>query len=191
MRIAIYSRVSTDGQDATNQLRQLRQHCEAQGWQIVQEYVDVASGGRADREQLQAMLRDAGKRRFEAVLVWALDRLTREGPLAALTYLQRLSSVGVKFTSYSEPYISTIGPLGDGIIALLSCFAKMEKDRLRERTLAGLARAKAQGRVGGRPKSLRDHHRAEIAALRESGATFKQIAEKFGVCELTIRRTLA
>ena len=74
MRAALYSRVSTDQQDATNQLLQLRQYCRQQGWVIVTEYIDVASGGRSDREQLQQMLQDAGKRKFDAVLVWALDR---------------------------------------------------------------------------------------------------------------------
>jgi DNA invertase Pin-like site-specific DNA recombinase len=186
VKIAIYSRVSTDGQDATNQLLQLRQHCAQQGWTITHEYVDVMSGGRSDREQLQQMLQDAAKRRFDAVLVWALDRLSREGAFATLAYLQRLATVGVKFVSYTEPYINTIGPLGDGIIALLGCFAKMEKDRLRERTLAGLAKARAAGRVGGRRHVISADDRERILRLRAEGLSFAKIASATGYPKSTI-----
>jgi DNA invertase Pin-like site-specific DNA recombinase len=190
MHIALYSRVSTDGQDATNQLLQLREHCQRQGWTIVHEYVDTASGGRADREQLQALLKDAGKHHFDAVLVWALDRLSREGAFATLAYLQQLSAVGVKFISYSEPYISTIGPLGDGIVALLGCIAKMEKDRLRQRTLAGLAKARSQGRIGGRPRTVTDSHRRQIAELRATGISFPQIAAQLNISESSARKAI-
>lgn len=190
MKVAIYSRVSTDGQDATNQLLQLRAYCEQQNWTIVKEYVDVASGGRADREQLNKLLNDAAKRRFDVVLVWALDRLSRQGAFATLAYLQQLANVGVKFVSYSEPYISTIGPLGDGIVALLGCIAKMEKDRLRERTLAGLAKAKSQGRVGGRRQVISAAERERLMTLRSSGMSLGQIAAQTGYKKSTVHLAL-
>ena len=190
MKIAIYSRVSTDSQDATNQLLQLRQYCAQQNWTIVYEYVDVASGGRADREQLQKMLADAAKHRFDAVLTWALDRITRQGALATLEYLKRLNSIGIKFVSFSEPYINTVGPLGDGIIALLGCFAKMEKDRLKERTLAGLAKARAEGRVGGRRKVISDAEREHIQQLRTAGFSLGQIAAQTGHKKSTVHLAL-
>jgi DNA invertase Pin-like site-specific DNA recombinase len=191
MKVAIYSRVSTDGQDATNQLMQLREYARQQGWTIVHEYTDVASGGRSDREQLTELLRDSCKHRYDAVLVWALDRLSREGAFATLAYLQRLASVGVKFVSFTEPYISTVGPLGDGIIALLGCIAKMEKDRLRERTLAGLAKARSQGRVGGRRKVIGDSDRDRILALRADGLSFAAIAEQTGFKKSTVHLAVA
>jgi len=186
MKIALYSRVSTDGQDATNQRLQLREYAKQQGWTVAHEYVDVASGGRADREQLQAMLADAGKHRFDACFVWSIDRLSREGAFATLAYLQRLSAVGVKFVSYSEPFISTLGPLGDGIIALLGCFAKMEKDRLRERTLAGLVKARSQGRVGGRRNVIGDTDLLKVREMRIAGMSYGAIAKQTGFKKSTV-----
>jgi DNA invertase Pin-like site-specific DNA recombinase len=186
MRAVIYTRVSTDGQDATNQLLQLRDFAVKQGWTVVHEYMDVASGGRSDRQQLQQMFKDAARRHHDVVLVWAIDRLSREGAYAVLTYLERLAGTGVKFVSYTEPYISTIGPLGDGIIALLSCIAKMEKDRIRSRTMAGLARARAQGRVGGRPRAISDEDRSRILQLRASGLSYGKIAADTGFKRSTV-----
>ena len=116
----------------------------------------------------------------------ASDRLTREGAFATLAYLQRLANVGVKFVSYSEPYINTIGPLGDGIIALLGCFAKMEKDRIKERTLAGLAKARAQGRVGGRRHVISAVDRARILQLRREGMSLGKIATMTGYNKSTV-----
>src|SRR5258708_30074865 len=104
MRIAIYGRVSTDKQDTENQLIQLREFAPTQGWQIVREYVDVESGSKSDRPEFQRMFRDASQRKFDLVLFWALDRLSREGVLATLQHLNPLDSYGVGFRSYSEPY---------------------------------------------------------------------------------------
>jgi len=94
MRTAIYARVSTkDGrQDTENQLRQLREFAASQGWKVVQEYVDRASGKRSDREEFQKMFAAASKREFDCLLFWSLDRLSREGTVETLNHLQRLTS---------------------------------------------------------------------------------------------------
>ena len=99
VRVALYSRVSTKdkGQDVRNQTDQLDEFCERQGWQIVQEFTDKASGKRGDRVQFQAMLEAASRRQFDAVLFWSLDRFTREGTLPTLQYLQHLDSYGVAY----------------------------------------------------------------------------------------------
>jgi DNA invertase Pin-like site-specific DNA recombinase len=169
MRIAIYARVSTEdrGQDPENQLRQLRDWCARSGHEIAGEYIDHVSGGKgADkRPQLGRMLDGAHKREFDMVLVWALDRLSREGMVATIGYLQRLAAAGVAFHSYSEPMLSTGNEMvRDIVLAVIARLAKMERQRISERTKAGLARVKAAGTRLGRP-ALGEKVREKIAAL--------------------------
>src|SRR5436309_893202 len=110
-RVAIYSRVSTKdkGQDVENQLRQLRDFCQRQGYVIVGEYGDQASGKSGDREQFQAMFTAASRKEFDILLFWSLDRLSREGVYETLTYLQRLTSYGIGYRSYTEQYLDSCG----------------------------------------------------------------------------------
>jgi len=112
LRVAIYLRVSTrDGrQETDNQRLQLCQLCKAQGWEIAGEYEDQDSGGKSDRSRFQTMLRDAATRKFDLLLFWALDRFSREGTLATLKYLELLESYGVRWRSFTEPWIDSAGP---------------------------------------------------------------------------------
>jgi DNA invertase Pin-like site-specific DNA recombinase len=169
MRVAIYARVSTEdrGQDPENQLAQLRAWCAAAGHEIVAEFVDHASGGKgADkRPQFAAMLDAAHRRQFDMLLVWALDRLTREGMAATVGYLQRLTSAGVAFHSYTEQHLSTENELvRDILLAVMASLAKVERQKISERTKAGLERVKAKGTKLGRP-ALDDRARTKITAL--------------------------
>jgi predicted site-specific integrase-resolvase len=130
MRVAIYARVSTDdkGQDPENQLRELRAWCSASGHTIVQEYIDRQSGRRgADkRQQFAALLEATARRKFDCILFWALDRFSREGMALTIGHLQRLTSYGVSFHSYTEPHLSTDNELvGNILLALLSSLAKL------------------------------------------------------------------
>src|SRR5580704_15173666 len=106
MKCGIYARVSTDdrGQDPLNQLLQLREFALRQGWEIVCEYVDEASAKNGDRKGFKAMFADAARHRFDVVLFWSLDRLTREGTFKTHVYLRQLSDCGVKFKSFTEQY---------------------------------------------------------------------------------------
>jgi DNA invertase Pin-like site-specific DNA recombinase len=154
MRIAIYARVSTTdkGQDPENQLRQLRQWCASAGHEIAHEYIDRESGrkGTDRRRQFAVLFEDAHKRKFDCVLFWALDRFTREGMQPTVMYLQRLASYGVGFHSYTEPHLATDSELvRDILLALLASLAKQEAKKISERTKAGLARARAQGKAPG------------------------------------------
>ena len=109
-RVALYARVSTrdKNQDTENQLRQLREFCRTQGWEVTHEYVDFASGKSAEgRAQFQRLFTDASQRRFDVVLFWALDRFSREGVAETLNYLQRLSSYGVGYRSFTEQYLDS------------------------------------------------------------------------------------
>ncbi len=153
MRAVIYARVSTDEQEVENQRRQLHQLCEAQGWQVVCEYRDNEPGSRADRIQFRQMLADAGKRKWDLLVFWALDRFTREGTLATLKYLEQLENCGIRWRSFTEPWIDSAGPFRDVVISLLASLAKQERTRLKERVKAGLDRYRHDynaGRVGER-----------------------------------------
>jgi len=102
MKLALYTRVSTDQQDATNQVLELKAWAERHGHTIVAEYQDILSGARR-REHLDDLFNAARRRKFELVAIWSLDRLTREGPLQTLLYLQRLTATGVRIYSHQEP----------------------------------------------------------------------------------------
>lgn len=180
MRIAIYGRVSTDKQDTENQLTQLRGFAPTQAWQVVEEYVDVESGSKSDRPEFQRMFRDASQRKFDLVLFWALDRLSREGVLATLQHLNRLESYGVGFRSFTEPYFDSCGVFKDAVIAIMATLAKQERVRRAERTKAGLAIARAKGKRLGRPRILRATT-SDVTRLRASGKSYRQVARELGI----------
>jgi DNA invertase Pin-like site-specific DNA recombinase len=188
MKIAIYSRVSTLKQDTENQLVQLREFAHKQGWEIIHEYVDYESGAKAERAEFQQMFTDASKRRFDLVLFWALDRLSREGVLETLQHLNRLTSYGVGFRSYTEQFFDSCGVFKDAIIAIMATLAKQERVKRSERTKAGLARVKAAGKTLGRPTKLNGHHTAEVARLRAQGHSLRAIGRTLGVSEGSVRR---
>jgi DNA invertase Pin-like site-specific DNA recombinase len=168
-RVAIYARVSTEdrGQDPENQLAQLRAWCASAGHTIIAEYVDHASGGKdaSKRPRFAAMLDAAHRRQFDVVLCWALDRLSREGMVPTIGHLQRFAAAGVAFHSYSEPMLSTDNEMvRDIVLAVMASLAKVERQRISDRTKAGLARVRAKGQRLGRP-ALADKVRERIAAL--------------------------
>jgi DNA invertase Pin-like site-specific DNA recombinase len=191
MNISIYSRVSTrdKGQDVQNQLRQLRGFCTKQGWTISREYVDYASGKRADREQFLAMFEAASRREFDSVLFWSLDRFSREGVYQTLQHLQRLTAYGVGYRSFTEQYLDSCGLFKDAVISILATIAKQERVRLSERTVAGLQRARLQGRIGGRPRVIAD--RNKVCELREAGASLGEIATQMGLSKTTVARMVS
>lgn len=188
MNVALYSRVSTKdkGQDVENQVRQLREFCSKQGWQIVRQYTDCASGKRSDREEFQRMFSDASRREFDLVLFWSLDRFSREGVYETLMYLQRLTACGIGYKSFTEQYLDSCGLFRDAVISILATVAKQERVRLSERTIAGLQRARLQGRIGGRPRKECDHDK--LAELRRSGLSLAQIASQTGLSKTTVAR---
>jgi len=153
LRIAIYARVSSDdkGQDPLNQLLQLHEFASKQEWVIVAEYTDEQSAKNGNRPGFKAMWKDAASHKFDCLLFWSLDRLTREGAWKTLDYLRQLKDLGIKFKSYTEQYVDSLGVFGDAIIGILAAVAQQERIRISDRTRAGLARVKAQGKRLGRP----------------------------------------
>jgi DNA invertase Pin-like site-specific DNA recombinase len=186
-RVALYLRVSTDKQETENQALQLRDFATKQSWQIVHEYCDYESGSKSDRAQFERMFEDASRRRFDLVLFWALDRLSREGVLQTLQYLNRLESYGVGFRSFTEPYFDSCGVFKEAVIAIMATLAKQERVKRSERTKAGLARVKASGKALGRPAILSEH-KAEVIRLKASGQSSRAIGRALGISEFSVRR---
>src|SRR5271154_6142808 len=188
VRVAIYARVSTKekGQEVENQLRQLREFAALQGWEISREYVDHETGKTDDRAEFQTMFRDASQHKFDVLLFWALDRLSREGVLETLQHLNRLTSYGIGFRSFAEQYFDSCGVFKDAVIAIMATLAKQERLRLSERTKAGLAQARIRGSILGRPRLIVKS--GEISRLRASGLSLRAIARELGISEGSVRR---
>jgi DNA invertase Pin-like site-specific DNA recombinase len=178
MRIAIYGRVSTKdrGQEVENQLMALREFAAKQGWTVTREYIDHESGSRADRPEFKKMFQDASQRRFDLVLFWSLDRLSREGVLQTLNYLNRLASHGVGYRSFTEQYFESCGIFKDVVISIMATVAQQERIRISERTKAGLEAARRKGVPLGRRRVRIDG--ALVRQLQAEGKSFEQIAKQ-------------
>lgn len=160
MKVGIYSRVSTGVQDTKNQSEVLIDWASQRGYEVVKIYTEEESAWRnGHQRELANMIVDARKRKFQAILVWALDRLSREGALAILSLVQKLSIYGVKVLSYQEAWTEAPGEMSELLYALTGWVARMESQRRSERTKAGLARVKAQGKHLGRPPGSKDQRK--------------------------------
>jgi DNA invertase Pin-like site-specific DNA recombinase len=180
IRVAIYARVSTlnHGQDVSMQTRELRQFAEARGWQIAGEYIDAGvSGAKDSRPELNRLMADAHKRRFEVVCVWRFDRFARSVS-HLLRALETFKALGIEFVSYSEQ-MDTSTPAGKMVFTVLGAVAELERSLIAERVRAGLRNARAKGKRLGRPRVSVDAVR--IATLRASGLSWPKIAAELGV----------
>jgi DNA invertase Pin-like site-specific DNA recombinase len=163
---------------AENHLRQLREWCRRLGYPVEREYVEHENGGKGleYRKQLGAMFAGAARREFDLLLVWSLDRFSREGMAATIGHLQRLSSHGVSFHSFTEEHLSTDNELVRNILlATLASLAKLEREKISQRTKAGLERARAMGKRLGRPK-FSDGDRQKLRAARDTGNSWHALS---------------
>ena len=184
MRVALYARVSTNQQSCDMQLDALRQFASTKGFELAGEYVDTGiSGAKSDRPRLNALMSDAKKRKFDAVLVWKLDRFARS--LRHLVFaIGELNDAGVAFISYSDNIdLSTAN--GRLMFAIIGAMAEFERELIRERVRAGVAKAIASGRKWGRRRIPLDWSKVP------DGATLRQAAEILGVSRECVRRAKA
>ena len=180
MRAAIYARVSTanSGQDPTMQTREISEYIERRGWQIAGEYVDVGiSGTKEKRPELDRLMADAHRRRFDVAVVWKFDRFARSVS-HLLRALETFKALGIEFVSFSEQ-MDTSTPTGKMVFTVLGAVAELERSLIVERVKAGLRNARAKGKRIGRPHVFVDARR--IASLRSAGRSWPQIAEQLGV----------
>jgi len=167
MKCCVYLRVSTCQQDTDNQAIALTQWAEQRDFEVVAVYQEEESAWRSGHQrELARLVMDARKRTFLVVLVWALDRLSREGSAAILGIVSKLSRYGVKVLSYQESWTEAPGELGELLFAIAGWVARMESQRRSERTKAGLARARSQGKRLGRPPGIKDKRKRRRSTPR-------------------------
>jgi DNA invertase Pin-like site-specific DNA recombinase len=163
MKVCLYARVSLDEkdkdsrlfQDPENQLVQLRDYCKAMQWDIIEEYVDKMSGANPARPAFRNMLKDAMLRRFQGIVIWKLDRFSREGIIPTMSYIKQLKDRGCWLKSMTESWLDTSQEgITEIVLAIMSWAAAEERKKISERTKAGIARRRAIGQwKGGRPKN--------------------------------------
>jgi DNA invertase Pin-like site-specific DNA recombinase len=162
MKVALYARVSLDEtdkesrqyQEPENQLKPLREFCKGLNYDIIDEYIDKESGANPNRPAFRKMLQDALMRRFQGILVWKLDRFSREGIISTMAYIKQLKDRGVWLKSMTEGWLDTSQEgITDIVLAIMSWAAAEERKKISDRTKAGIAQRRAIGQWrGGRPK---------------------------------------
>jgi len=161
MKVAIYARVSLDEkfddkrfQNVDNQLIPLRDFCKAMKYEIVAEYVDKMSGANPARPEFRKMMNEALLRRFSGIVVWKLDRFSREGVMPTMAYIKKLKDRGIWLKSMTESWLDTSQEgITDIVLAIMSWASAEERKKISERTKAGMARKKALGKHMGRPRT--------------------------------------
>lgn len=187
MRVAIYARVSTanNGQDPTMQTRELCEYIERRGWKLAGEYVDVGiSGTKEKRPELDRLMADAHRRRFDCVVVWKFDRFARSVS-HLLRALESFKAQGIEFVSFSEQ-MDTSTPAGKMVFTVLGAVAELERSLIVERVKAGMRNAKANGKHVGRPKVKVDAKK--ISGLRAAGRSWSEITRQTGLTKGTAQR---
>jgi DNA invertase Pin-like site-specific DNA recombinase len=188
--VALYARVSTanQGQDPSMQTREIREYCERRGWLLTGQYVDVGiSGTKEKRPELDRLMADAHRRRFDAVVVWRFDRFARSVS-HLLRALETFKALGVEFVSLSEQ-VDTSTPTGKMVFTVLAAVAELERSLIVERVRAGLRNARAKGRRLGRPRAIVNVSR--LVFLRGQGHSWAQITAETGISKGTAQRALA
>jgi DNA invertase Pin-like site-specific DNA recombinase len=183
-RAVLYCRISTGDQHLETQLLDLREMAKQRGYEIVREYSDIISGAKSKRPGLDQLMADARRHRFDIVLIAAFDRIARN-VRHFLDVLDELNHLGIEFASKREN-IATGGPLGRAMLTIIGAISALELDLIRERILAGMRRAKLEGRRIGRAPLNVD--RVQVVADRRSGMSLTEVAKKHRVSRATVCR---
>lgn len=190
-RVGVYLRVSTSGQTVENQRQDLVRVAEQRGWQIVEEYVDhgiSGSKGRDKRPQFDHLAKDAASGKLDLVAAWSIDRIGRSLP-HLVEFIEELRAQNVGLYLHQQQ-VDTSTAAGRAFLQMAGVFAEFERSIIVERINAGLARARAQGRVGGRPP-VSGRVERRIRQMRAKGAGKLKIARTLGCGVSTVQRVLA
>ena len=191
-RVALYLRVSTDGQTTENQRLELERIAELSGWKIVGSYEDHAVSGAKGREKrpaLDNLLKDANRRKFDLVAAWSVDRLGRS-LRDLLSILDEIHVLGIDLYLHQQG-IDTTTPAGKAMFQMCGVFAEFERSIIRERINAGLARAKSNGKRLGRPRVDQEVEEAIRDALTKRDKGMRKIARELGVGVSVVQRVKA
>jgi DNA invertase Pin-like site-specific DNA recombinase len=192
MRVAPYARVSTadKGRDPRVQTLELQEYCQRRGWSVAGEYVDIGiSGTKEKRPELDRLMADAQRRRFDAVLCWKFDRFARSVS-HLLRALETFRTLGIDFVSFSEQ-LDTSTPTGKMVFTVLGAVAELERSLIVERVRAGMRNARAKGKRIGRPPRTylsQEARRSIFEAYLIGGASLRQLAVRFGTSVGTVQR---
>jgi DNA invertase Pin-like site-specific DNA recombinase len=173
------------------QLRELREHCERRGWQTVGEYVDRMTGSKDSRPELDRLMADAHKRRFDVVIVWKFDRFARSVS-HLLRALETFKALGIEFVSFSEQ-LDTATPAGKLVFTVLGAVAELERSLIIERVRAGMRNARAKGKRIGRPAQTyldQDARRSIWESHKRGGVSLRQLAIRFSTSLGTVQRSV-
>lgn len=181
IRVAMYSRVSTEGQNPEGQESEMKEYAKNRGWEVTRIYRDKMSGTKASRPELDELMADARKRRFEVACVWRFDRFARSVS-HLLQALESFRTVGIEFVSISEQ-VDTSTPTGKMVFTVLGAVAELERSLIVERVRMGLQSARKKGKRLGRPP-IRQLNAAEMERVRADRATgrfsLRRLAKKYG-----------
>jgi len=181
-KVCIYGRVSTDKQTVQNQLNDLRQVAEKNGWLVIDEYLDEGiSGakGRDKRPEFDRLLKDANRKQFDGILVWSIDRLGRSLQ-HLVSFLNDVQSKDIDLYIHQQG-IDTSTPTGKMMFQMCGVFAEFERSIIRERVKSGVARAKASGKTLGRPTNINDGTKTAVIELRHSGMSINKVCRTLGI----------
>jgi DNA invertase Pin-like site-specific DNA recombinase len=190
-RVALYARVSTSnhGQNPEMQVQEIREYCQRRKWTVAGEYVDAGiSGAKESRPQLDRLMADARRRRFDAVCVYRYDRFARS-LRHLVNALEDFRSLGIDFVSLHEG-VDTSTPNGRLVFGIFASIAEFERELIRARVRSGLAAARARGKVLGRPRTLKVTP-DDVRFLRATGLSFRKTALELGVSLRSVQRLLA
>ena len=178
MKVAVYVRVSTQQQTTENQLLELYEVCERNDWTIVDEYNETVSGtkGVNDRKELDRMLKDASRKKFQKVVVWSVDRVGRSMK-HLVSVLSQLKDLDIDIYSYKQG-IDTSTTMGSSFFHMVGIFAELENNMRRERQIVGIKRALKDGVKLGRKDVVNEDKEYQIYQLRTSGKSYREIAKK-------------
>jgi len=184
-KVAVYARVSTSGQDVELQLVELRKYVADRGWTIYKEFIDIGQSGAKDsRPQLNQLMLDAKRKRFDVVLCWKFDRYARS--LKHLVdSLYEYKALNIDFVSLTEG-IDTTTPVGMAMFGVIGAMSQLERDLIKERVQAGMKRAKQKGKAIGRPKKSIDL--TEVKKLRDEGLSITKISKILNVSRASLYR---
>ena len=190
-RCAIYTRVSTLDQTIDNQLIELRNHCSRMGWEVVKEYADEGLSGTLSRDKrpaLNSLIKDAYRKRFDSVVCWDISRIGRSMKELIL-FLSDMKERGIGICSVRQGF-DTSTSMGEIMFQFVGILSSWEREMIRERTLAGLERAKREGKTLGRRKVTNDTMTAKIIELRTANKSIREIASEVGVSIGTVSNVL-
>ena len=186
-QVCLYPRVSKTSQSVERQISELKIVADRNNWKIVDRFIDhgiSGAKGRQDRPELDRLMKDSTKRKFDIVMAWSIDRLGR----SLQNLMEILNDLNAKKIDlyFDQQSIDTTTPTGSLMFSILGAFSQFEREMIRERVISGLGNARKKGRIGGRPTNLTNEIRTRILELKAAGATIRKIKEERAVGTATI-----